>query len=133
LIWHGPSGDEPYVGGPTPEPTIEGATTQAWIPESVVSAGTPRPSARFSLFPNPAPAGGRVTFALPAGTAREVQIYDLAGRRVGAAAVRSSGQSGTAVALWTARDRAGRIVAPGIYFVRAGGRTLGRMVIVAAR
>src|SRR5262249_15105123 len=95
LIWHAPGGDETYVGGPTPAPTIEGATTQVWIPESVVSVGAPAPSARFSLFPNPAPAGGRVTFALPAGSAREVQIFDLAGRRVGAAAVRTAGQGGT--------------------------------------
>jgi hypothetical protein len=131
VIWHSPSGDQEFVGGPTPEPTIEGATTQAWVPESVVDAGPPLAAGRFALFPNPAPTGGRVTFALPAGSAREVQIFDLAGRLVGTAPLRTSGQS--AVALWTARDRAGRAVAPGIYFVRAGDRTLGRMVIVAAR
>ena len=131
LIWHGPSGDEEYVGGPTPAPTLEGATTQAWIPASVVDAGPVRPSARFTLFPNPAPAGGRVTFALPAGSAaRFVQIFDLAGRRVGAVPVRSDGPSATAT--WTALDHAGRAVAPGIYFVRSGERTLGRMVIVAS-
>jgi len=132
LIWHSPSGDEEYAGGPSPALTVEGTTTQAWIPESVVDAGgSPIPSTRFTLFPNPAPAGGRVTFALPAGSARELQIFDLAGRRVGAAPVRANGPG--AVALWTARDHAGRSVAPGIYFVRAGERTLGRLVIVAAR
>jgi hypothetical protein len=131
LIWHGPSGDQEYVGGPTLEPTVEGATTQAWIPESVVDAGGPQPSTRFTFFPNPAPGGGQVTFALPAGSLGEVQIFDLAGRRVGAAAVRTNGP--TALARWTARDRAGRTVAPGVYFVRAGERTLGRMVIVASR
>jgi subtilisin family serine protease len=131
LIWHGPSGDEEYVGGPTPEPTVEGQTTVAWIPQTVVDAGGPAASTRFTFFPNPAPGGGQVTFAVPAGAVREVQIFDLAGRRVGTAAVRTSGQ--TAVARWTARDRDGRTVAPGVYFVRAGERTLGRMVIVASR
>lgn len=131
LIWHSPSGDEEYAGGPAPALTLEGATTQAWIPESVVDAGgVPLASRRFSLFPNPAPAGGRVTFALPPGSAGEVQIFDLAGRHVGTAAVRTSGQ--VASAAWVARDRAGRSVAPGIYFVRAGSRTLGRLVIVAS-
>jgi len=130
VIWHSPTGDQEYAGGPTPALTIEGQTTQAWVPESVVDAGPIRASGRFALFPNPAPAGGRVTFALPSGVAGEVLIFDLAGRRVGSAPVRASGP--TAVATWSARDRAGRLVAPGIYFVRAADRTLGRMVIVAS-
>lgn len=128
LIRHGPSGDQEFIGGPAPQLTIEGGESNAWIPASVVGVEPTPARSVFSLYPNPAPSGGRVALTLPGSVSSRVDIYDLAGRRVGSIAPRGS----TSVA-WTARDRSGRDLAPGMYFVRDGSRPLGRMVIVSSR
>jgi hypothetical protein len=128
LIWHGPSGDQEYAGGPLPQLTVEGSESNAWIPASVVGVDPMPARSAFSLYPNPAVSGGRVSFTLPGSTVDRVEIFDLAGRRVGSVATR-----GLTTAAWTARDRSGQPLAPGIYFVREGSRPLGRMVIVSSR
>ena len=70
--------------------------------------------------PWPNPARDRITFALrlPASAAVQVEVFDLAGRRVATLAdgVRPAGESNFT---WRPADAAGRRFDPGIYLVRA--------------
>jgi len=69
------------------------------------------PGAALSVTPNPFRGALRITG--PAGT--RVTIFDLSGRRIRAAALDARGAFA-----WDGRDDAGRAVAPGLYFARAG-------------
>ncbi len=99
-----------------------------------LEAGLNMPNAVVTLAPpspNPARATVRLSFALPAGVAGELDVLDLAGRRV-----REFGVLGASSPLntlvWDLLDDAGRVVAPGLYLVRlrAGTTRASRTVIV---
>ncbi|MEP7027413.1 MAG: S8 family serine peptidase [Candidatus Eisenbacteria bacterium] len=132
LTWHGPNGDVVYEGSPTPAPTIEGQTTRVRIPAAVTGVPDFGASERAGLaaFPNPARANGAVQFSVRASAATRVDVFDLAGRRVGVAPL-MVGASGLAEGRWIARDVRGAALAPGVYFARAGRALTRRLVLLA--
>jgi hypothetical protein len=132
LTWHSPGGDVIYDGSPSSAPTFEGATTRLRIPAGVVGIpdGPGAPAApSLHVAPNPALAGGMIAFSAALAGASQVVVYDLAGRRVGAAALVAAG-SGRAEARWTARDERGVALSPGVYFARAGRAPAQRLVLL---
>ncbi len=132
LTWHGPDGDVVYEGSPSPAPTIEGQTTRVRIPAAVT--GVPdldtRQPTGLAVFPNPARTSTALEFSVRAGDATRVDIFDLAGRHVGATPLAPSG-SGLVGARWIARDVRGAALAPGVYFARAGRSPARRLVLLA--
>jgi len=132
LTWHSPGGDVVYDGSPASASTFEGATTRLRIPAGIVGfpdgPGAPAaPSLRVA--PNPSLAGGTIAFSASLAGASQVLVYDLAGRRVGAAALVAA-DGGRAEARWTARDERGVALAPGVYFARAGRAPAQRLVLL---
>ncbi|MFH1681449.1 MAG: FlgD immunoglobulin-like domain containing protein [Candidatus Eisenbacteria bacterium] len=107
-----------YVGDPTGVGS-EGSRRAGW------SMGRP--------FPNPTVAGTSLMLAAPAiagETPARLAVFDFAGRLVRSIDVPSV--RGTSEIAWDGRDREGREVAPGVYFVRleAGARDASRKVVV---
>ena len=132
LTWHSPGGDVVYDGSPQTAPTLEGATTRVRIPAGVVGIpdGPGAPAApSLRIAPNPSLAGGTIAFAAALAGASQVLVYDLAGRRVGAAALVAT-EAGRAEARWLARDERGVALAPGVYFARAGRAPAQRLVLL---
>jgi hypothetical protein len=132
LTWHSPGGDVVYDGAPASAPTIEGATTRLRIPAGVVGMpdGPGAPAApSLRIAPNPSLAGGAIAFSASLSGASRVLVYDLAGRRVGSAALVAT-DAGRAEARWTARDERGVALAPGVYFARAGRAPAQRLVLL---
>jgi len=76
------------------------------------------------IAPNPAVASAHVRFDLPKRTHVRIRVFDVAGREVTSLvdAARSAGRHSL---VWAGRDREGRAIPAGIYFVRmdAGGET----------
>jgi aminopeptidase N len=82
--------------------------------------------------PNPFSAATRIAFSLPKALEVEMNVYDVRGREV-ARLIDKRMDAGRHSVMWTGRDRAGRAVAPGVYWysLRAGERALThRMVIL---
>ena len=129
LIQHLTGGDVVYSGGPVPLPTLEGQTVVAAIPQNALAVEEPRTHpGGLRVGPNPARLGGSVRFAAGAGVAKEVEIFDLEGRRV--ARVPFAFASGERRATWTLRDARGQAVRPGVYLAsESGGRTV-RVVVL---
>jgi hypothetical protein len=84
-----------------------------------VDAGEHVLEGRLSAWPNPAHGSTNLRFALPRESELQLQIYDLAGRLVRQIATRAP--AGPQMMRWDGRDRSGRPVASGIYFVRLRG------------
>ena len=59
-----------------------------------------------------------LAFQLPAATAVELAIYDVAGRAVRRLATGERFAAGAHVLRWDGRDQDGAISSPGLYFVR---------------
>ena len=76
--------------------------------------------ASFSLFPNPSSGAVNIELNFPAGPIL-LQMVDVSGRLVRTQSLQSSGSP-----LWTTIDLAG--LAPGMYFIKAGGETLSLLV-----
>jgi len=132
LTWHSPGGDVIYDGSPATAATFEGATTRLRIPAGVVGIpdGPGAPSApSLRIAPNPSLAGGTIAFSARLSGASQVLVYDLAGRRVGSAALIAA-EGGEAQARWSARDEHGVALAPGVYFARAGRAPAQRLVLL---
>lgn len=88
-------------------------------------SGTHAPStvpvvSEFSVkaYPNPFNPRTTIAFNLPQKSAVELDIYDLAGRRVATLLSGEELESGPNAAVWTGRDTKGRSVAAGVYFYR---------------
>jgi hypothetical protein len=129
VIWHGAQGDVTYDGGPLPLPTVEGNSVFVSIPQGSLAVGggglepgTPR------FGPNPVMSGARVSFAIPGRPVGDLEIFDLAGRRIASSPLVAG--PGGAAASWLTRDAAGRPLAPGIYLARWGARGSARVVVV---
>ena len=105
-----------------------------FVPTSVTPAARPAEDGfRLRVFPNPA--FRTVTASFTAAGERgvtEISVYDVTGRRLGEAEVRSTGV-GTGVVEWEAVDASGRPLAPGVYFLRgvtgSGEATSARVVL----
>lgn len=124
-------------GDPAPDGTDTGALlARAPAP----AAGPAAPGGRRAAIvftapaPSPAVAAARIEFTVPPGAVESVDagIVDLAGRTVRTLAVERGANGGHGVT-WDLRDRAGRRVPAGIYFLRvsAGSATGARRVAVA--
>ncbi|MBN1825472.1 MAG: SBBP repeat-containing protein [Candidatus Eisenbacteria bacterium] len=79
--------------------------------------------------PNPFNPSTRVTFHLRQPGAVDLTIHDVAGRLV-AVLLRGFHDAGTFTVAWNGRDREGRDVSSGVYFVRlkAGGKVVSRKI-----
>jgi len=129
LVWHGPSGDVTYDGGPLPVQTLEGQTAYAMAPWSLASVNTPSaPHPDFGSAPNPVRAGDAVVFWSGKREAGELRVYDLNGRQVGHAALARA--SDRTVSHWSARDAAGQPLEPGVYFARMGNQAGYRVLVL---
>lgn len=78
------------------------------------------PSAAIAA-PNPFRSATVLYFELPAPSWLDVGVYDLQGRRVRELETRTFAAGGHALS-WDGRDRRGRSVAPGVYFVQIQGQ-----------
>jgi hypothetical protein len=91
-------------------------TTAQFIAPVGVADGTAGPSA-VTVGPNPLRSGRPLTIATGTTDGVDVVVHDAAGREV-----RHLGTTGGREAIdWDGRDRTGRAVAPGVYFVRVVG------------
>jgi len=69
-------------------------------------------------WPNPAHAGVQIELALPETGAVRVEVCDIAGRHVRTLAT-GVWAAGVRTLQWSGEDDAGRLLPPGLYFVRA--------------
>lgn len=102
--------------------------------ETVVGVGDDPASTSFELArPQPNPASGRATlrYALARSSAVRLAVYDASGRLVRDLA-NGRHEPGQHETTWDLRDRDGRLVGAGLYFVRleAEGRSCGRRLVV---
>lgn len=127
VIWHAPGGDQVFTGSPLPLQTFEELTVYTTAPASVTGVDPSAVAGEARIGPNPLRGGGTVTFALATAPREDLRVFDLAGREVGRAGFRD--EQGVWRARWSARDGAGRPLAPGLYFARAGA-ALARLVVL---
>ena len=90
---------------------------------------------RFKLFqpsPNPGHSAIVLTFQLPSSRRVDIQVLDLAGRRVRDLVVELEYPAGTHSIRWDGRDAAGTPVASGVYLIRmsVGIESLTRRVVL---
>jgi len=87
----------------------------------------------FSLacFPNPCNPSTTIEFSIETAASVRLSIYDAAGRLVKTLVDRSLGEGAYAVP-WDGTDRAGRVVATGVYFYRltAGKRSTAKKLLL---
>lgn len=93
-------------------------TDIGWF-QGVLAAGPAAvPAARLgSSYPNPAPAGATIDYALDREEVVELAVYDLRGRLVNRL-VQGRVQAGSHSVTWDGRDAAGRAMPTGIYLYR---------------
>jgi hypothetical protein len=129
VIWHGPTTDTEYPGGPLPLPTIEGQTVNASAPEATAGVdGALGLTGRIHFAPNPVRAGAPVTFWLAAGSAQSLDVFDVCGRRAARIPLAPSGDRMTGQ--WETRGPSAAPVVPGIYLVRAGSGARVRIAVI---
>jgi beta-glucanase (GH16 family) len=88
-----------------------------------------RPRLRVSAAPNPFRDLTELRFDLPDGTAYELEVFDVSGKRV--ADVSGVSDNGGSTVRWNARDAHGAVLGAGIYFYRlstSAGSARGRLV-----
>ncbi|NNE42856.1 MAG: T9SS type A sorting domain-containing protein [Gemmatimonadetes bacterium] len=88
------------------------------------AAAAPRAFELSRGAPNPFRTGTRLQFSLPRAEHARVRVYDITGRHV-ATLVDEPLDAGAHTARWDGRNRAGRRVAAGVYFVRMQAGTFG--------
>jgi hypothetical protein len=91
----------------------------------------PRTAALLASVPNPFNAGTELRFELPAAGPYEIEVYDVAGRRV--TSFRGIGRTGANAVRWDGRDDQGRKASPGVYYYRmvSSGRAASRTVVLS--
>jgi subtilisin family serine protease len=130
VIWRPTAQDsQVFVGGPTPQPTVEGLTTVVAAPSGVLGVEPLAGSRSIIIGPNPVRSGGEVSFASSVAITSDLRIFDLAGREIARLPWTRSGLG--ARAAWGARDQAGRMVPSGVYFARMNRGAIARLVVLA--
>ena len=106
------------MGGPLPQPTVEGSTTTISAPAELLSVDPASSSAlQLRVGPNPARTGQSIRFVTSIRPTMPLRIFDVAGRRVAEAPFVATGD-GRWEANWipaTSKDATGS----GIYFARS--------------
>ena len=95
------------------------AAYDASIPAA--GAGRAAPPQRLAFrppMPNPARGGVALTLDVPRSGALEIELVDLAGRRV-AALYDGRASAGPLLLAWNGKDASGRTAPAGLYFARA--------------
>jgi hypothetical protein len=122
--------------GPPPWPQFHHDAEHTGSLDTPVALGVdpvaaPRTLELGAITPNPARGPARFWFGLPVGTALDLAVFDLAGRRV-RTLERGPRAAGIASAAWDLRDERGLRAASGVYLVRlsAAGRALTRKLVV---
>jgi hypothetical protein len=82
----------------------------------------------FRVAPNPSQGGFSVEMNPAAVGGEAFHVYDIEGRLV--TTLKASVRDGAARATWDGGDEAGTPVAPGVYFIRAAGRSEGTKVVL---
>jgi hypothetical protein len=97
-------------------------------------AGAPAATRLLGAAPNPTSGLARIDFELRQPARVDLAIVDVAGRRVAEIAPRDW-PSGRWSERWSGRDRDGRRVPAGVYWIRmvAGGREIGRQKFLVVR
>jgi hypothetical protein len=91
------------------------------------------PLSLWSSSRNPVSTSSRLGFSLGLEGRAEIAVFDLTGRRVRSLLRADRHPSGRFETVWDLRDGNGRIVAPGVYFIRLDavqGSAGGRVVVV---
>lgn len=80
--------------------------------------------------PNPFNASTELRFELPVAGSYEIEVFDIAGRRV--TGFRGNGQAGANAVRWNGRDGQGRSASAGVYYFRlvSGGREAIRKMVL---
>ena len=128
VVWHGTQGDVTYNGGPVPLFTLEGQDSYASIPQGSLAVDPQVEPGRPRFGPNPVVAGASVSFAVPGGAGRALEVFDIAGRRV--ARLPFAESAGVATATWPTRDAAGHALSAGVYLARFGAGQSVRIAVV---
>jgi arylsulfotransferase ASST/flagellar hook capping protein FlgD len=97
----------------------QGTPRAGSIPASVAASEAPRTVVLEKPVPNPSHGSIRVRLGLPREGPAEVSVFDLAGRLVARVSTEPRA-AGWHDLRWDGRDRNGRPVASGVYFVRLG-------------
>jgi len=110
---------------------METTSSESWL---TVPEGNAVPSALrlLAIAPNPFGVTGQLRYGLPRDGQVRLAVYDIQGRSV-ATVIDRVEAAGWRSAVWDGRDRAGRLVAPGTYFVRleaAGEVQLQKVVLL---
>jgi hypothetical protein len=119
--------DYPFSpGGLPPWPQFHHDARRTGLATNLPFVAVPEPAAPAAALafagpgPNPARAGARVWYTVPAGlagSALELAIYDLAGRRVRVLA-RGPARAGPHSVAWDLRDAGGARAGAGVYFLQ---------------
>lgn len=101
---------------------------------AVAAAGSPAITRLIGPAPNPTPGPVRIDFELSQAARVNLAVVDVAGRKVAEIAPRDW-PSGRWSEQWSGRDRAGRRVPAGLYWVQmaAGGREISQQKLLVVR
>jgi hypothetical protein len=117
LIFH--SSDESLPGGAA-QPDVRYLTI---VTVTGVNPSLPTVTRLYKPVPNPLRSSSTLRFDLAQGTSAQLEVFDLAGRRVAVVADREFAP-GRYSFPWDGRKDAGAPAGPGLYFVRLTGRGL---------
>lgn len=117
LIFH--SADESLPGGAA-QPDVRYLTI---VSVTGVNPSLPTITRLYKPVPNPLRSSSTLRFDLAQGTSAQLEIFDLAGRRMAVVADREFAPGRYSYA-WDGRKDAGASAGPGLYFVRLTGRGL---------
>jgi hypothetical protein len=125
----------PAIEGPVRSCPITDSTHTKILcgPASAVDApafAEDSPGLVLTAGPNPSRGAVRIDFAIPDRSDVRLSVHDVAGRRL-AEIRRDALPAGRHTVAWEGRDRSGRLVASGVYFLRleAAGRAITRKMV----
>ncbi len=98
-------------------PPSPAGTESCAIPLDASSASVDSAPLSFTSFPNPFTRQTSVTFALHARSDTRLDVHDVQGRLV-RRLLAGPLERGAHTVVWSGRDRSGRPVPPGVYFLR---------------
>jgi hypothetical protein len=128
LTWHAPGGDQVFAAQALPLQTVEGGSIQVRIPTATTGVDGAGLGSGLRVRPNPARSGRLLRFELPPAASGEARVFDITGSEV--ARVRLTKTATGWQADWQARGADGRVLPPGLYFVRGRAGPASRVVLL---